>query len=115
MEIDKKYEKVVKRIDIERLVYRSGTVMSWVALAVLLLNKLFFHIEWIPYMICGYCIALFVINIIVGIAGNINYKNQMDYYRWLSTCLDEMDKGVSEQEMTADEIKEIVKDGKKDI
>jgi len=115
MEIDKKYEKVVKKIDIERSVYKSSMVLSWIALVLLLLNRWLFHVEWIPYAVCGYSIALFSINIIVGIAGNINYKSQMDYYRWLSTCLDEMDKGVSEQEMTADEIKEILKDGKEDV
>lgn len=96
MEIDKKYEKVVKRIDIERLVYRSSTVISWVALATVLLNKWFFHTEWLPLTICGYCIALFVINIIVGIAGNINYKSQMKYYEWLSKNLDEIEKLVED-------------------
>ena len=115
MEIDKKYEKVVKKIDIERLVYRSSTVMSWVALVCILLNRWLFHVEWLSFVVCGYCIALFIMDIIVGIAGNINYKNQMDYYRWLSTHLDEIDKIVSENQMTADEIKEIAKDGKEDV
>lgn len=92
MEIDKKYKKVVKKIDIERLVYRSSTVMSWIALVILLLNKYVFHIEWLLFIICGYCIALFIMVIIVGIAGNINYKSQMKYYEWLSKHLDEIEK-----------------------
>ena len=91
MEMIEKDKITVKKIDIEGLVYKSNTVLSWIGLLILLLNRYVFHIEWLPFMICGYCIALFIIAIIVGIAGNINYKSQMDYYKWLSKHLDEIE------------------------
>ena len=91
MEMIEKDKITVKRIDIEGLVYKSNTILSWIALGILLLNKWVLHIEWLPFMICGYCIALFIIAIIVGIAGQANYKREIKYYEWLSKHLDEIE------------------------
>ena len=77
MKIKKIKKKDFKKIDIERLVYRTGVILCLLAWIPLIFNNLRWHSDLVACLIAGWNLCIITIDIIVFIAGNKNYKYEM--------------------------------------
>lgn len=74
----KKEKKEFKPIDIEALVYHASTWICWCVCAIIAVNNLWLHVEWLSGFCIGVDICLIVMMIVVSRAGHKNYKYEMD-------------------------------------
>lgn len=71
-------KKEFKKIDIERLVYKIAIVSNLLLLIPIVLNAALWHNRFLSGITTGFNLCLIVMMIVVGIAGNKNYKYKID-------------------------------------
>lgn len=74
---DKK-KKEFKPIDIERLVYHTSTWICWVVCAIIAVNNLWLHVEWLSSFCIGVDTCIIIMMIVVMIASKKNFHYEMN-------------------------------------
>lgn len=74
----KKKEKELKKIDIERLVYRVAIVSNLLLWILVVLNASLWHNQFLSGITTGWNLCLIVMMIAVSIAGHKNFKYEMN-------------------------------------
>ena len=93
-----KNKKELKRIDIERLVYKIGIISNLLLWIPIILNAIFWHYSFLSGITTGFNLCLIVMFTFVGIAGHKNYKYEMDRLadEWLRLHEDAVRRGMED-------------------
>ena len=96
--IGMKNKKELKRIDIERLVYKIGIISNLLLWIPIILNAIFWHYSFLSGITTGFNLCLIVMFTFVGIAGHKNYKYEMDRLadEWLRLHEDAVRRGMED-------------------
>ena len=94
----KKEKKEFKPIDIEALVYHASTWICWCVCAIIAVNNLWLHVEWLSGFCIGVDVCLIVMMIVVMIAGKKNFHYEMDRLskEWLRLQEDAVRRGMED-------------------